>query len=123
MGRKKDRRGFYLKRDKKHLWHPLTQHKTAASPLGMVKAKGALFWDEDGKEYIEYHQRMKGINPIALSVKAKQYGNPFKFYEHLATTTEKEKMVLNPAGSVSFEYKNGRVRTRAVGEFARYIKY
>lgn len=40
-------------RDKKHLWHPLTQHKTAASPLGMVKAKGALFWDEDGKEYID----------------------------------------------------------------------
>lgn len=40
-------------RDKEHLWHPLTQHKTAASPLGMVRAKGALFWDEDGKEYID----------------------------------------------------------------------
>ena len=40
-------------RDKKHLWHPLTQHKTAAPPLGIVKAKGALFWDEEGKEYID----------------------------------------------------------------------
>ncbi|MFD0799031.1 adenosylmethionine--8-amino-7-oxononanoate transaminase [Maribacter chungangensis] len=40
-------------RDKKHLWHPLTQHKTAAAPLGMVKAKGAVFWDEEGKEYID----------------------------------------------------------------------
>ena len=40
-------------RDKKHLWHPLTQHKTAAAPLGIVKAKGALFWDEEGKEYID----------------------------------------------------------------------
>lgn len=40
-------------RDKKHLWHPLTQHKTAAAPLGIVKAKGALFWDEEGREYID----------------------------------------------------------------------
>ncbi len=40
-------------RDKKHLWHPLTQHKTAALPLGIVKAKGALFWDEEGQEYID----------------------------------------------------------------------
>lgn len=40
-------------RDKKHLWHPLTQHKTAASPLGIVKASGASFWDEEGREYID----------------------------------------------------------------------
>jgi len=40
-------------RDKKHLWHPLTQHKTAAAPLGIVKAKGAVFWDEEGREYID----------------------------------------------------------------------
>ncbi len=40
-------------RDKKHIWHPLTQHKTSASPLAIVKAKGALLWDEDGNEYID----------------------------------------------------------------------
>ncbi len=40
-------------RDKKHLWHPLTQHKTAALPKGIVKAKGALLWDEEGKTYID----------------------------------------------------------------------
>ncbi|PIB30904.1 adenosylmethionine--8-amino-7-oxononanoate transaminase [Maribacter sp. 4U21] len=40
-------------RDKKHLWHPLTQHKTAALPVGIVKAKGALFWDEEGRAYID----------------------------------------------------------------------
>jgi len=40
-------------RDKKHLWHPLTQHKTAVPPLGIVKAKDALFWDEDGNSYID----------------------------------------------------------------------
>ncbi len=79
--------------------------------------------DEDGKEYIEYHQRMKGINNIALAAKAKEYGNPFKFYTHIATTTQKEKMILNPAGAVSFEYKDGKVRSRPVGEFVRWIKY
>ena len=40
-------------RDQKHIWHPLTQHKTSMPPIGIVKAKGALIWDEDGKEYID----------------------------------------------------------------------
>jgi adenosylmethionine-8-amino-7-oxononanoate aminotransferase len=40
-------------RDQKHIWHPLTQHKTSSPPIGIVKAKGALMWDEDGKEYID----------------------------------------------------------------------
>ncbi|MEM9364121.1 MAG: adenosylmethionine--8-amino-7-oxononanoate transaminase [Bacteroidota bacterium] len=40
-------------RDKNHIWHPLTQHKTAHLPLGVVKAQGALVWDEDGKRYID----------------------------------------------------------------------
>ncbi|MCW8981979.1 MAG: adenosylmethionine--8-amino-7-oxononanoate transaminase [Altibacter sp.] len=40
-------------RDKKHIWHPLTQHQTAAPPIAIVKAKGALLWDEDGNQYID----------------------------------------------------------------------
>ncbi|WP_432411996.1 adenosylmethionine--8-amino-7-oxononanoate transaminase [Rasiella sp. SM2506] len=40
-------------RDKAHIWHPLTQHKTALPPIGIVKAKGALLWDEAGNEYID----------------------------------------------------------------------
>lgn len=40
-------------RDKKHIWHPLTQHKTSKDPIGIVKAKGAVLWDEDGNEYID----------------------------------------------------------------------
>ncbi len=42
-----------VERDKKYLWHPLTQHKTAANSLAIVKAKETLFWDEDGNEYID----------------------------------------------------------------------
>ncbi|NJY61215.1 adenosylmethionine--8-amino-7-oxononanoate transaminase [Salinimicrobium sp. CDJ15-81-2] len=40
-------------RDKKHLWHPLTQHKLAGDMLAIVRAKGALLYDEAGKEYID----------------------------------------------------------------------
>ena len=40
-------------RDQKHLWHPLTQHKLHPKMLGLVKAKGALLFDEDGMAYID----------------------------------------------------------------------
>lgn len=40
-------------RDKKHNWHPYTQHKTAPDSPAIVKGKGALLWDENGKEYID----------------------------------------------------------------------
>ncbi|MDC0008263.1 adenosylmethionine--8-amino-7-oxononanoate transaminase [bacterium] len=40
-------------RDQKHLWHPLTQHKLHPKMLGIAKAKGALLFDEDGKQYID----------------------------------------------------------------------
>lgn len=42
-----------LKKDKKHLWHPLTQHQTAREPLPIVRAKGALIYGADGQEYID----------------------------------------------------------------------
>ncbi len=40
-------------RDKKHLWHPLTQHKTHPEMLAISHAKGALIYDEEGKDYID----------------------------------------------------------------------
>ncbi len=40
-------------RDKKHNWHPYTQHKTAQPSIAIVKGDGALLWDENGKEYID----------------------------------------------------------------------
>tara|TARA_B100000809_G_scaffold252838_2_gene288037 strand:- start:19842 stop:21107 length:1266 start_codon:yes stop_codon:yes gene_type:complete len=40
-------------RDKEHLWHPLTQHKLHPNHLAIIKAKGALLYDEDGKNYID----------------------------------------------------------------------
>lgn len=40
-------------KDNQFLWHPYTQHKTAAAPIAITKGKGALLWDENGKEYID----------------------------------------------------------------------
>ena len=40
-------------RDRQHLWHPYTQHKTAALPIAIKKGKGALLWDENDKEYVD----------------------------------------------------------------------
>ncbi|PKB42955.1 adenosylmethionine-8-amino-7-oxononanoate aminotransferase [Cellulophaga sp. RHA19] len=40
-------------RDKKHLWHPLTQHKLHSAMLPIVKAKGAVLTDDKGKDYID----------------------------------------------------------------------
>lgn len=40
-------------RDKKHNWHPYTQHKTAPDFPAIIKGKDDLLWDENGKEYID----------------------------------------------------------------------
>ncbi|HQF47125.1 MAG TPA: adenosylmethionine--8-amino-7-oxononanoate transaminase [Flavobacterium alvei] len=40
-------------RDQNNIWHPYTQHKTAALPIAIKKGKGALLWDENNKEYID----------------------------------------------------------------------
>lgn len=40
-------------RDKKHIWHPLVQHKIQPEMLAIKKAKGAILTDENDKEYID----------------------------------------------------------------------
>ncbi|MGB6150944.1 MAG: adenosylmethionine--8-amino-7-oxononanoate transaminase [Pricia sp.] len=40
-------------RDQRHLWHPLTQHKLHPEMLAIARAKGAVLYDEQGKEYID----------------------------------------------------------------------
>ncbi|MFL1012465.1 adenosylmethionine--8-amino-7-oxononanoate transaminase [Flavisericum labens] len=41
------------KRDKKHLWHPLTQHKLHPDAIAITKAKGCVLTDENGNNYID----------------------------------------------------------------------
>lgn len=40
-------------RDAKHIWHPLTQHKTSGKMLAIKKAKGVWLTDENEKSYID----------------------------------------------------------------------
>ena len=40
-------------RDRLHIWHPYTQHKTSKPPIAIVKGEGALLWDDSNKEYID----------------------------------------------------------------------
>lgn len=40
-------------RDKKHLWHPLTQHKLHPETIAITKANGCELTDEDGNVYID----------------------------------------------------------------------
>lgn len=43
----------FNEQDRKHIWHPFTQHHTSGDPLGIVRAEGTLLFDKDGKEYID----------------------------------------------------------------------
>ena len=42
-----------IERDKKHLWHPLTQHQLEPDSLPIVKAKGVVLYDDSGNQYID----------------------------------------------------------------------
>jgi adenosylmethionine-8-amino-7-oxononanoate aminotransferase len=42
-----------IEKDHDFVWHPFTQIKTEASPIHIVKAKGATLIDADGKKYID----------------------------------------------------------------------
>ena len=39
--------------DKKHIWHPLTQHQLHPEHIVIKKAKGTILYDENGSEYID----------------------------------------------------------------------
>ena len=42
-----------LRKDQKHVWHPFTQMQTAPQPLEIIRAKDAVLYAADGKEYID----------------------------------------------------------------------
>ena len=65
------------RRDQKHLWHPLTQHKLSPEMLAIVRAKGVMLYDEQGKEYIDgiasWYTSMYGhCNPYIIGKVAEQ---------------------------------------------------
>ncbi|MEJ6777440.1 MAG: adenosylmethionine--8-amino-7-oxononanoate transaminase [Crocinitomicaceae bacterium] len=42
-----------IEKDKKHVWHPFTQHFTAENPMEIVRAEGVRLYDLAGNEYID----------------------------------------------------------------------
>jgi adenosylmethionine-8-amino-7-oxononanoate aminotransferase len=40
-------------RDRKVIWHPYTQHKNLLPPIPVVKGKGTLLFDDQGRSYID----------------------------------------------------------------------
>lgn len=40
-------------RDKKHIWHPFTQHHTAPDPIPIVRGEGAYLYTEDGRKILD----------------------------------------------------------------------
>ena len=64
-------------RDKNHIWHPLTQHKTHPNAIAITKASDCLLTDEDGNVYIDaiasWYTCMYGhCNPYITSRVSKQ---------------------------------------------------
>jgi len=43
----------FLDIDKRHIWHPFTQHATERDPLVVTRAKGASLYDEQGHEILD----------------------------------------------------------------------
>jgi adenosylmethionine-8-amino-7-oxononanoate aminotransferase len=42
-----------IEKDKRHCWHPMTQHQTEPDPPVIVSASGASLYDEDGNEILD----------------------------------------------------------------------
>ncbi|MDQ6786573.1 MAG: adenosylmethionine--8-amino-7-oxononanoate transaminase [Acidobacteriota bacterium] len=40
-------------RDRKHLWHPYTQEKTAPPPIGIIRGRGVWLETEDGRKILD----------------------------------------------------------------------
>ncbi len=87
-------------RDQKHLWHPLTQHKSHPLSLPITKAKGVWLFDEKGKAYIDgiasWYTCMYGhCNPLIIEAVSRQ----IKELDHVVFTgfTHKPAIALSEA--------------------------
>ncbi len=90
------------KRDKKHLWHPLSQEKLSKGNLAIAKAKGVYLWDEAGNSYIDaisswYISVYGHCNPTITTKVAKQMGSldqvVFSGFTHEPAVNLSEKLV------------------------------
>ena len=89
-------------RDKKHLWHPLTQHKLYPDHLPIVEAKGVYLYDDNGNSYIDgiasWYTCMYGHCNDKIATKIKQQIDildqvVFSGFTHKAAIELSEKLI------------------------------
>ncbi|AZQ43263.1 adenosylmethionine--8-amino-7-oxononanoate transaminase [Nonlabens ponticola] len=66
-----------LKIDAQNIWHPLTQHKTAAAPLPIARAEGNYLIDHNGKKHLDaisswYTCSYGHVNPVLTNALKEQ---------------------------------------------------
>lgn len=100
----------YKDRDKKHLWHPLTQHGLNPDHLPLVRARGSYLYDEEGNSYIDgissWYTCMYGhCNPKITSRVKEQLDQldqiVFSGFTHPPAIELSEKLVEILPGSIS----------------------
>ncbi len=105
-------------RDQKHIWHPLTQHKTHPGMLGISRASGVYLYDESGRQYLDgissWYTAVYGhCNPYITSRVARQMQEldqvVFSGFTHEPAVALSEKLigVLPPNQSRIFFSDNG----------------
>ncbi|PRX56623.1 adenosylmethionine--8-amino-7-oxononanoate transaminase [Flagellimonas meridianipacifica] len=121
-----------VERDKNHIWHPLTQHKTAHLPLGIVKAEGALVWDEDGKSYIDgiasWYTAMYGhCNPYIVKAMTQQMQKldfvMFSGFTHAPAVELSEKLIKILPGNQAKIFFNDNGSTAIEAAIKMAIQY
>ncbi len=89
-------------KDEAYIWHPLTQHKTSTNPTPIIKAEGAVLYDEDGKTYIDgiasWYTAMYGhCNPYIINKVTEQMKQldqiVFTGFTHKPAVTLAEKLL------------------------------
>lgn len=105
-------------RDRLHIWHPLTQHKTHQKMLGIRRAEGVYLYDEEGTAYIDgissWYTAMYGhCNPYITERVSKQMQQldqvVFSGFTHEPAVALSEKLLslLPPNQSKLFFSDNG----------------
>ena len=65
-----------LARDRRHVWHPFTQHGTEAEPILIAGARGASLYDAEGREILDLISSWWTCTPGLTSPKHEAAGGP-----------------------------------------------
>ena len=74
----------WKERDKKHVWHPFTQHFTAGDPLEITRANGAWLYGPNGERYLDANSSWwVNTHGHANAIIGKAIQNQFETVDHI----------------------------------------